>query len=262
MSFEAMAWAVKKDLPAAKKCLLLIIANNASEEGWFYHSYSKLAKGAGLSKRSVINYMREFEEQGLINKQVRQRNNGSFTTNEWWLNMEDSEIPAPGSEPPAPGNSELDTPSGESLALSNPPCGESPAPLKTINQSNKTKKNKYTSEDYELAKRMLTQVQEQFPSTEADLDVWADAIRKLREVDEQSREQIIGLWLWVRNHHFWYKNIKSPLKLRGRDKDGTRWWDRLNNERNLNNAPRKSDCSQSEFDDHDTSWYSGNRTGY
>lgn len=159
MSFEAMIWAVRQELPAPKKCLLIIIANNANVDGAFHHSYDQLAKEAGLSRRSVIVFMKEFEAVGYIAKEVRTRANKSFTTNEWKLVI-GSESPAlgvvnllhypsaapaptPPSECPAPAlECGLQDGGSESPALPS----AAPAPLKTIKEKQKNKSNKNNGE--------------------------------------------------------------------------------------------------------------------
>jgi DNA-binding MarR family transcriptional regulator len=252
-----MAWAVKQDLPAAKKCLLLIVANNASGEGWFFHSYKQLAGDAGLSKRSAQNYMKEFEDRGLIQKKVRQRNNGSFTTNEWCLSMSPiANAALPPIADPAPPSATAAPPSTT--------CSAAPAPLKTIKQSDKTIKKKELPKELspdeleylQMAESMLNQIRQEFPSTNSKPEAWADAIRKLREIDKHDLSDILGLWLWCRNHEFWKNNVRSPLKFRERDKQGAQWWDRLSAERNAKNVTQEE--RKSTFDHlTDVSWAEG-----
>lgn len=87
MSFQAMTWASKQQLPAAKKCLLYTIANYAGPDGQFWPSYQRLADDAGLSRRSVMKYMAEFEAGGMIRKARRKKSNGESDTNIFVLVM-------------------------------------------------------------------------------------------------------------------------------------------------------------------------------
>lgn len=83
MSFQAMAWASQQKLPAPKKCLLYTLANYAGADGKLWPSYQTLADDAGLSRRSVINYMAEFEAAGIIRKSGRLKSSGDSDTNIW-----------------------------------------------------------------------------------------------------------------------------------------------------------------------------------
>ena len=256
-----MAWAVKQDLPAAKKCLLLIVANNASGEGWFFHSYKQLASDAGLSKRSAQNYMKEFEDRGLIEKKVRQRDNGSFTTNEWCLSMSPiANAALPPIAAPAPPSANAAPPKAT--------CSAAPAPLKTIKQSDKTIKIEEPPQeltiddlaDLDMAESMLKQIKIEYPSTNSKPESWADGIRKLRILDNHDRSEILGLWLWCRNDPFWSSNVRSPLKFRERDKQGALWWDRLSAESSRHNTFHQERKSTFEHLT-DTSWAEGLTTG-
>ena len=71
MSFQAMTIANAVKIPAAKKALLFVIANYSNDQNLFWPSYQTLADDAGLGRRTVINYMAEFEEMGLIAKTRR-----------------------------------------------------------------------------------------------------------------------------------------------------------------------------------------------
>ena len=81
MSFQAMTIALSVKLPGIKKILLLVIANYTNDKNQFWPSYQTLADEAGLSKRSVIKYIKEFEELGLIHKKVRKKEKKDNLTN-------------------------------------------------------------------------------------------------------------------------------------------------------------------------------------
>jgi hypothetical protein len=76
-----MAAAVDVDLPGNKKCLLMMMANYADENGFCYPSVSTLAQDAGVSERSVQNYLAEFAEKGIIEVHTRKTESGSTTSN-------------------------------------------------------------------------------------------------------------------------------------------------------------------------------------
>jgi len=81
VSFQAMAAAVDVDLPGNKKCLLMMMANYADEYGFCYPSVSTLALDAGVSERSVQNYLAEFAEKGIIEIRTRKTQSGSTSSN-------------------------------------------------------------------------------------------------------------------------------------------------------------------------------------
>lgn len=87
MSFQAMAAAVEVDLPGNKKCLLMMMANYADENGFCYPAVSTLALDAGVSERSVQNYLSEFVERGIIEVRTRKTESGSTSSNLYKLNL-------------------------------------------------------------------------------------------------------------------------------------------------------------------------------
>lgn len=85
--------------------------------------------------------------------------------------------------------------------------------------------DKFSEADLQMAVEMIHSAKEQFPSLKADQSKWADDIRKLRELDGYSAEQIIDIWEFVRNDGFWSKNCQSVAKFRQRNKDGVKYID-------------------------------------
>lgn len=88
MSFQAMAQAVKLKLPAAKKCLMLMLANYADENNECWPSVDRLAEDAGMSRRTVINYLNDFAEENLISQDTRKAKSGRTITNLYRLNID------------------------------------------------------------------------------------------------------------------------------------------------------------------------------
>lgn len=85
-----MAEAVKIKLPAAKKCLLMMLANYADENGTCYPAVGTLALDAGMSPRSVQNYLQDFVELGLISIRARKTESGSATSNLYVLSLQNA----------------------------------------------------------------------------------------------------------------------------------------------------------------------------
>lgn len=91
---------------------------------------------------------------------------------------------------------------------------------------------KYTDQDLFLAEMLLSKIIYNFPAFEnkkVKIDEWADDIRKLREIDKATGQQIEFMITWIHGgtlrqegkpprtyeqHDFWSKNILSAKKLR------------------------------------------------
>jgi hypothetical protein len=75
--------------------------------------------------------------------------------------------------------------------------------------------NKFSDDDLVLAKWMYSRVLEVMPKAkEPNFNRWADDIRKMREIDNLSRDEITGTFEWANSDSFWQINIQSPAKLR------------------------------------------------
>ena len=86
MSFEALAWGVKKSADSSlSKLILLMICNYANEKGEAYPSQEHLAKLCQCSKRSVVRHIQELENQNFIS--IRKEKNGAYGFNVYKLNM-------------------------------------------------------------------------------------------------------------------------------------------------------------------------------
>lgn len=75
---------------------------------------------------------------------------------------------------------------------------------------------KYTQEDLKLAELLYNLIKEKNPAwyVKPDWDKWAEDIRRLREIDKRTPEQIEFMIRWCQQDEFWCKNILSPSKLR------------------------------------------------
>ena len=86
MSFEALAWGVKKSADSSlSKLILLMICNYANEKGEAFPSQEHLAKLCQCSRRSVIRHIQELEKQNFIS--IRKEKNGAYGFNVYKLNM-------------------------------------------------------------------------------------------------------------------------------------------------------------------------------
>lgn len=113
------------------------------------------------------------------------------------------------------------------------------APAKTPDEpppeKPKPAKYKFESEHLELASRMAEPVQRRYPSQKINLDEWANAIRKLIELDGRKESEIMTLWIWVTSHDkpgfSWADTCRTPMKLREPDKQGAPYWDVIQQQR-------------------------------
>ena len=77
-------------------------------------------------------------------------------------------------------------------------------------------KVKYSKVDEDLAKILFGLIKENNPAwyVKPNWDQWAEDIRKIREIDSRTEEQIKFIIEWAQNDNFWKGNILSPSKLR------------------------------------------------
>ena len=115
----------------------------------------------------------------------------------------------------------------------------SPGKTERVKVQAKPREKKYTDEDMRLAELLFQKIIYNFPAFEnkkVQLAEWADDIRKLREIDKASPDQILFMITWVHGgeivkagqptrqfapHDFWARNIMSAKKLR------KQWFDNL-----------------------------------
>lgn len=107
MSFEAMAWAVRQELPCQQKIVLVMLADRVNKDtGLCCPSMDRLAKDCGLSKSSVKQAIRALREKGLV--AARRRTDGTTNlSNEYFLPVNSAEGGSGGgaSDTPVVGNS-------------------------------------------------------------------------------------------------------------------------------------------------------------
>lgn len=100
MSVEALSWAFQQDVtPAARKLVLLALANRADENGCCYPGYKKLAAQCSMARSTVIAHVKALQASGLLLKTGQKRGDGTDTSNLYRLALGGgSEIRTLGSE--------------------------------------------------------------------------------------------------------------------------------------------------------------------
>ena len=75
---------------------------------------------------------------------------------------------------------------------------------------------RYSPEDLKSAELLYQLIKEKNPAwyVKPNWDKWAEDIRKIREIDGRTTQQIDFVINWSQNDKFWHKNILSPEKLR------------------------------------------------
>ena len=78
------------------------------------------------------------------------------------------------------------------------------------------KEGKYSDEHLRLAKKLQSNLTEDFPKemNKVDIEKWADTIRLMEERDKASIEAIEYVINWLPTNEFWFGNIRSAKKLR------------------------------------------------
>jgi len=91
MSHYMTALAMKQTglKPAAKIVLYWLADHHNSETGACFPSLARLAEECEMGKASVIRHLNSLEESGLISRQQRHRENGSQSSTEYILHLDD-----------------------------------------------------------------------------------------------------------------------------------------------------------------------------
>jgi DNA-binding transcriptional ArsR family regulator len=81
MSIEAVAWALSLDLPnAGQKLTLIAVCNFADEDGKAWPSQARLSRDTSQSERSVRSHLSALEKAGIIKRQKRKKQDGSYNS--------------------------------------------------------------------------------------------------------------------------------------------------------------------------------------
>lgn len=89
MSIECLNQAIKVEgLPPTKKLILILLANYADDQNSCYPSYKHIAKLVGLKTvKGIQKTIKEFEQMGLLRVEHRILENGSYTSNKYYLTL-------------------------------------------------------------------------------------------------------------------------------------------------------------------------------
>ena len=242
MLLTAQAMKLKVGNPT-RKLVLLKLADNANDKGECFPSYQHIADHCEVSRRSVISHIDVLIKMGLVEKKLRKNQDGS-SSNLYILHLEKgSENISPPSERISPPSENGSLPPSENI---------SPITNHSINQSinhidlslqtktpatSPAKKFSFTEMDLAMAKEMFARIQKLNPNhKQPNFEAWANDIRLLSERDGKSHPEIIELFEWANQDHFWQANILSPRKLREK-------WDVLVLQRNRQTKPRGDNLS-------------------
>lgn len=104
MSFQAVAWAMKQELPVIPKFILVALCERANPDtGECWPGIETVAKAVCLSERSVVTYIAALVRNGYVMRQAMRGKDGRHRTNHYWI-MFDREPAAwisPNDEPDA-----------------------------------------------------------------------------------------------------------------------------------------------------------------
>ena len=98
MSVQAVGWALKLDIPAATKFVLVALCNYADDKGRCWPSQESLARDTSMSDRTVRRHVKQLEEAGLITRKGRWKDGGSRTSDMFWIHIEPNRNESPVSQ--------------------------------------------------------------------------------------------------------------------------------------------------------------------
>jgi DNA-binding transcriptional ArsR family regulator len=89
VSAKATGWALDQELPPVTKLVLVALADECRRDSTVsWPGRARLAKCVGISERQVSRHVRELEKRNLVRREERRRDNGSRTSNRFWLAIE------------------------------------------------------------------------------------------------------------------------------------------------------------------------------
>lgn len=93
MSIEAIAWAFKQPIENSnEKFVLVALADNADTFGICFPSYKHIHQKTGISLRTIKRCVQSLVDQGIIIKAPRNRDDGSHSSNAYWLTFNNVDI--------------------------------------------------------------------------------------------------------------------------------------------------------------------------
>jgi len=88
------------------------------------------------------------------------------------------------------------------------------------NKNEEECKYKYSESDLELSRLLFKLIREHRPNhPEPNFEKWADDVRKLREIDKKTPEQIKAVIEYAQADSFWWSRVLSTASLRKKSKD-------------------------------------------
>lgn len=73
----------------------------------------------------------------------------------------------------------------------------------------------FSDSDFELASWIWDRISDRLPKAKKpSLPSWANDVRLMVERDKRTHAEIRDLYAWANQHHFWWKNVLCPGKLR------------------------------------------------
>lgn len=86
MSIQAVAWALRQELPPVPKFVLVALCERANgKTGQCWPGIDEVAEAVCLSERSVITYIAALVRNGYVIKQAMRRKNGQKSNNHYWI---------------------------------------------------------------------------------------------------------------------------------------------------------------------------------
>ncbi|WP_394230172.1 helix-turn-helix domain-containing protein [Shewanella colwelliana] len=123
MSMELMVKAMKAKVGnPLRKLVLIKLADNASDSGECWPSYQHIAEQCEISRRSVMNHVKNLEKEGFLRREFRKGEKGN-STNIFHLNLASFNTVRPSAADSLGGERDSLPSAGDSL-----PPSESPAP--------------------------------------------------------------------------------------------------------------------------------------
>lgn len=174
-----------------------------NDQGFCWASNEYFANLYNVKKRAVQRWIKELQDAGFIHCEVKGMKRKIFLANI----QPDPDVEEEPKKKPAKKKAKKKT-------------------------ETKELKPKYSDEDLKLAEYLLSKIIYNFPVFEnkkVKIDDWADEMRKLREIDKASPQQIEFMITWVHGgeytlkdgtikhfeqNDFWAQNIMSARKLR------------------------------------------------
>lgn len=206
-----------KNLPDGAKLLYGEITALCNERGYCWASNKYFSDLYGNDPRTISRWVSALEKEGHIYLKLVGKDRKIFLANPHTFDIANVQEPEPVAED----------------------SGSKKKKDKKEVEPVKAKENKYTDQDLMLAEMLLSKIILNFPQFEnkkVKTAEWAEEMRKLREIDKATPDQIMFMITWIHGgditlpgkpsrsfepHDFWSRNIMSAKKMR------KQWFDNL-----------------------------------